>query len=287
MTSMTMVKTKPGARGAGVGAGVTVRRRIAAMALAGATAVAGMAGLSGVAGATTTHAGASITLHTAEKGPVGNCTLTAVAKGTPESSNPGKLYGITAGHCVDTKILGGKPVKITDKTGAVLADADELAQMTSMAQGVNSVGAIFNPANVNDYAIFPLDPSVTDTGMISSQIVTGVPQADAQLAQFASWFSPALAYGGIIDVNDLYPGQAVCKDGQTTGRTCGVILKVNKQTKEISAFIPAAQGDSGSPLHVRGADGKAYIVGGLSGGSPLLFNVFDGTYQHLLASNVR
>ena len=59
------------------------------------------------------------------------------------------------------------------------------------------------------------------------------------------------------------------------------MLSVNPGTAEVTALIPTIAGDSGSPLYVVDGKGVAHIVGNLSGGSPVLFNAFDGTRTQL------
>lgn len=241
----------------------TVLAALAATAAAVVPAVAAP-----VAGAaTSTHGGAPIVI-TTDKGSQALCTLNSVAvKG-------GTNYGVTAGHCLSPEELGGKPVKITTKTGQLLADRTDLQ---SSHYEMNGDASIYEPdAGLNDFAWFKLNSSVKpDVHGISSRPNTGIDELDTLLA------APRLESGNAVPVSQNLVGGIVCKDGAMTGRTCGPVLSVNTRTQEVFALIPAIAGDSGSPLYTLGADGKVHVVGTLSSGSPVLFNLFDGTQSHL------
>jgi hypothetical protein len=229
-----------------------------------ATAVA--AGAPAVASAATTHAGASILIHT-DKGSVGECTLNSVAVRGDQT------YGVTAGHCLNPEEFNGEqPVKITTGSGELLADAAGIADGGFVEDGGANPAA--PDAGLNDLGWFRLDGSVDADA-------TGV----SSVAQTGTLLDPLLS-GQRLEVGDQYPvgdslvGGLVCKDGAISGRTCGPVLSVNSASQEVFALIPAIAGDSGSPLYVIGGDGKAHVLGALSNGTPVLFNVFDGTWSH-------
>lgn len=220
-----------------------------------------------VAGATTTHGGAPIII-TAANDVQGMCTLNSVAV------QGDTYYGITAGHCLAPEEFGAAPVEITTANGELLADADDLSDSGYVLDG--SANFLDPNAGLNDFAWFRLDESVTpDATGISSQADTGIALLDPLLT------GERLETGDPVPVTQDLVGSLVCKDGAKTGRTCGPVLSVNTESQEIFAAIPAIAGDSGSPLYTIGDDGKAHIVGVLSNGSPVLFNVFDGTSSHL------
>lgn len=223
------------------------------------------------------HSGQSLTLHSPGRKDFGICTLTGVA-----ADSAGKLYGVTSGHCLDPKVTKREITTIKDRAGHVIAGPEQMAQAHFELSGKASISARdgYQPHGLNDIAWFPLAPGVTGANFIDSQVTTGIKQLDDSIANISKVATPPRALGAAIDVSQLRSGQWVCKDGQTTGRTCGVVLKVNAKTKEISALIPSIPGDSGAPLYTMGKDGKAHIVGNLTGGSPLLFNLFDGTRQY-------
>ncbi|WP_297006129.1 hypothetical protein [uncultured Corynebacterium sp.] len=228
-----------------------------------ATAIAAPA----VAGATTTHGGAPIVI-TADNGAQGLCTLNSVAV------SGGTYYGITAGHCLDPEEFGGQPVEISTDRGELLADADDIAAGGHILDGGANVA---DPnAGLDDFGWFRLDESVTpDVNGISSRANTGIPLLDPLLT------GQRLETGDPVPVTPNLVGGLVCKDGARTGRTCGPVLSVNAESQEVFAAIPAIAGDSGSPLYILGTDGRIHIVGTLSNGSPVLFNVFDGMQDHL------
>lgn len=217
--------------------------------------------------ATSTHAGAGIIVTTAD-GQEAICTMNSVVE------RGGTYYGVTAGHCLNPAELGSPVVKISTRDGGLLADSADI-----QAGGVVRSGTAnpFEPyAGLDDFGWFRLDESVTpDAGQVSSTAATGIPMLDDLLR------GANQPLGEPVPVSQNLVGRIVCKDGTMSGRTCGPVLAVNSRTEEVTALIPAIGGDSGSPLHVSGRDGKRHIVGTLSNGTPVLFNTFDGTRQHL------
>lgn len=258
---------------------MSTRTRVAAVAAAtaiSASLAAPVAAAPVAAAATSTpHAGSTILIETS-KG-TARCTLNSIATG-----DDGTVYGTTAGHCLDPVQLGAAPTKITDRNGNLIADKDDIDA------GGSLFGGSASPANpdggLDDFGWFRLDGTAApNSDSISSSPTTGIPPVDAALEQASGFLSPAQALGDPVPVSEGLVGQIVCKDGSSTGRTCGPVLSVNVESQEVFAFIPAISGDSGAPLTVGGADGKRHIVGTLSNGTPLLFNVFDGTEQRLAA----
>lgn len=236
-------------------------------AVLGALTLTAAAATPSVAGATTTHGGAPIVI-TADNGQEGMCTLNSVAV------RGDALYGITAGHCLAPEEFGGVPVKITTENGELLADTDDLRDSDYVLAGDASY--VDPDAGLDDFAWFRLNDSVDpDTTGISSRANTGIPLLDPLLT------GHRLETGDPVPVTDNLVGGLVCKDGAMTGRTCGPVLSVNTRSQEVFAAVPAIAGDSGSPLYVLGADGKIHVLGSLSNGSPVLFNVFEGTAAHL------
>lgn len=224
------------------------------------------AGAPAVAAAATTHAGASVLVHTAE-GSVGECTLNSVAVRGDQT------YGVTAGHCLNPASFNGEtPVQVTTTSGELLADAAGIADGGYVENG--AANPTDPQAGLDDLGWFRLDGSVdADEGGVASTATTGTP-LDLLLS------GQRLELGDQYPVGDELVGGLVCKDGAVSGRTCGPVLSVNAQSQEVFALIPAVSGDSGSPLYVIGDDGRAHILGALSNGTPVLFNVFDGTWSH-------
>lgn len=245
------------------------RRTAAAVALAATVVAVAPA----IVSATTTHGGAPIVI-TTEKGEQGLCTLNSVAQ-----NENNEYFGITAGHCLDEASLGSAPVRISTKDDKTLADAAGIKAGGHVMDGDTSV---FNlEPELNDFGWFKLADGVTPETTISSKPNTGIVQIDDLLA------APALETGEPMPVTNELVGKFLCKDGAMTGRTCGVVFAVNEESQEIAAMIPAIAGDSGSPMYVIGDDGKAHVVGTLSSGTPVLFNLFDGTRSHMGRLNLQ
>lgn len=252
---------------------MSTRTRVAAVAAATAIS-ASLAAPVAAAAPSNPHAGSTILIETSEG--TARCTLNSIA------TRGDTIYGTTAGHCLDSGHLGSKPTKITDRNGNLIADQSDIAAGGSRFDGSAS------PANpdggLNDFSWFRLNANAAPTAdSISSSPTTGSAPVDDALEQASGFLSPAQALGEPVPVSEGLVSQIVCKDGSSTGRTCGPVLSVNVESQEVFAFIPAISGDSGAPLTVGGADGKRHIVGTLSNGTPLLFNVFDGTAQQQLA----
>lgn len=250
---------------------MSTRTRVAAVAATAAIS-ASLAAPVAAAAPSNPHAGSTILIETSEGTAL--CTLNSIA------TRGDTVYGTTAGHCLDENQLGSEPTKITDRNGNLIADKDDIDA------GGSLFGGSASPANpdggLNDFGWFRLDGTAApNAGSISSSPTTGIPPVDDALEQASGFLSPAQALGDPVPVTDSLVGQIVCKDGSSTGRTCGPVLSVNVESQEVFAFIPATSGDSGAPLTVGGADGKRHIVGTLSNGTPLLFNIFDGTAQQL------
>lgn len=268
---MYLCTTAPQATTAGLDSSM-LRKSLARVCSAGALAVtlvtgAAVASPAMAGAATSTHAGDGIII-TSDNGDQGGCTLNSVTE------QNGAFYGITAGHCLNPEELGGLPVKVENMGGQLLADGEDIA-----AGGVvrGGTGSPFDPfESLDDFGWFRLDDTVApDTGSISSTSSIGVPVVD----DFLRGQSQPL--GEPVPVTQNLVGRIACKDGTMSGRTCGPILAVNSGSQEVTALIPAISGDSGSPLHVAGRDGKRHVVGALSNGTPVLFNTFDGTKEHL------
>lgn len=241
---------------------MTLMRKSATVAALTATVALAGAGVASAAGST--HAGDAIYL-TGASG-TARCSLTAVA------SKEGVDYGVTAGHC-----FGGNPTSIQDARGNVIANQDDIKAGKAMLDQSNG--------GLNDFAYFRLAPGTQTSNLVYSSPTLGIAPVDQFFADASRFF--ALPVGDPVPVTADMVGQPVCKDGSSTGRTCGVVLNANAKTQEIEALIPAISGDSGGVLHVAGADGKRHPVGTLSSGSPVLFNLFDGTLEHVDAAQLR
>lgn len=185
------------------------------------------------------------------------CTLNSVAR------RDGVLYGTTAGHCMAPRHNGAKVVRIHGADGSVIASNMKDSGYALEGRNGFSMGAEGPKPNViRDYGWFRLDPGVRDTGTTrGGSISIGYRDVDHRLTEAARIITPPMAIGGRLPISAVHPGQILCKDGGTTGRTCGPVVSTNPQTGEILALILSLPGDSGSPVWMTGRDGRAYIVG--------------------------
>lgn len=204
------------------------------------------------------------------------CTLTGVA------SSPSGKYGVTAGHCFANI---GEPKMVTTMYAERLSG--NLAGSRIIHKNNGNVLGAASGQPVNDFAMFPLARGVVDNGRIQSRPQTGIKPLDDGLRAITAPMSTNLPKGSTLDVSAVRPGQTVCKAGAVTGRTCGPVVTVNTKTNEITAMVPSIPGDSGSPMYVVGRDGKAHIVGNLSGGSLVVYKLYDGVKEHTVKHGVR
>lgn len=196
------------------------------------------------------------------------CTLAGTARDTQ-----GNEYGVTSGHCVDPAIFDG-----VQPTAIVGANGQQIADMTTL-QFQNQTGD-----NFSDIAWFRLADGVTGGNQLRGGGTNLAAPLSSESGLNAAIDAATVDFpvAGYISTSELRPGDVVFKDGQNTARTVGVVVSVDANTGAIFTIIPAIAGDSGAPLYVV-RDGKAYIVGNLNGGSPLLVNVFNGTQSQLAA----
>ena len=190
----------------------TLTKVASATVLTAVTAVGG-AGIAAAAGSA--HAGSAIFMQS-DRG-MGRCSLTAVA------SKDGVDYGVTAGHC-----LQGNVSRITDVNGEVIANQDDIAAGKAMLDESNG--------GLNDFAYFRLVKGTEVSNLVYSSPTLGIQPVDQFLVDASRFF--ALPVGDPVPVTQDMVGQPVCKDGSSTGRTCGVVLNGNVETQP--SFPPSA-----------------------------------------------
>lgn len=276
---MTRTKLKRGLAAAGIAVAISSGAAPAALADTPADFTQITTGATKATGGLQVHGGQAIVMVGKDGKALGRCTLTTTAR-----NGAGAQYGVTSGHCVDPKSTGGEVAAIKTIDGRTIASGAELSRAvvrhtTNPNIGITPRG--IGTGNVNDIAFFPLTPGVSGAPIVDSQITTGFSPVDRALGDVSRIVTPPRKLGAAMDVSQLKPGQLVYKDGAMTSRTAGVVLSVNPKTAEVTALIPTIAGDSGSPLYVVDGKGVAHIVGNLSGGSPVLFNAFDGTRTQL------
>lgn len=133
---------------------------------------------------------------------------------------------LTAGHC-----RGDGPV--TDRDG-------------------NVIGAVtLSRDNTPDGATITADYQITDWEAIA--LAPDVQMVDVLPGGRALVSDPNLAV--------QKPGQPVCHFGIITGETCGTINAVNNGWFTMTNGVVSQKGDSGGPVYVPTADGRAVIIG--------------------------
>lgn len=212
------------------------------------------------ASAAPVHPGDKIEIHLSD-GRMFLCTLNSVAR------KDGALYGISAGHCL-APVGSAKPVRIYSSDGELIAsdlrDSGYVYELGGVSVGTGGI----TPDGFKDQSWFRLDRHVAAAGSTrGGNLTLGLDRGmDNGLTQFARSINPDRAIGGRLPVSAVRVGQIVCKDGARTSRTCGPVVSTNPHTGEIVALLLSAEGDSGAPAWVTGRDGRAYIVGVVSGG---------------------
>ncbi|WP_175934280.1 hypothetical protein [Corynebacterium sp. Marseille-P4321] len=240
---------------------LAVRSLVLPLLLALAVALGGAVAAAPKASALAVYSGDQIVVRFSN-GDAYACTLNSVAR------KDGALWGITAGHCL-SPIGGARPV------GVYAADNATPIASDLRGSGVQFVGGR-GANNFTDVAWFRLDGHVQDAGAARGGNYS-VPflGGNTPLTQVTRTLHPNRAIAGRLPVSALRIGQIVCKDGGTTGRTCGPVIRVNADSGEIWALMLSAVGDSGSPVYTLGPDRRAYIVGVHSRGGYGVLSVAD------------
>lgn len=282
---MTRTTLKCGLAAAGIAVAISSGAAPAALADTPAEFTQITTGTLKATGGLQVHGGQAIVMVGKDGKALGRCTLTTTAR-----NSSGAEFGVTSGHCLNPKSVGSEVAAVKTIDGRTIASGAELSRAVVRHTTQPNIGITprgIGTGNINDIAFFPLAPGVHGASIVDSQITTGFSPVDRALGDVSRIVTPPRKLGATMDVSQLKPGQLVYKDGAMTSRTAGVVLSVNPGTAEVTALIPTIAGDSGSPLYVVDGKGVAHIVGNLSGGSPVLFNAFDGTRTQLAQDGLR
>jgi hypothetical protein len=152
-----------------------------------------------------------------------NCTLTAIGY---DSSN--NLVGISAGHCADNAATNDPTwanVTAEKDTDAGVIGTVVYKVFAGHGLGIFSPQPNWNDAKNKDYVVILFNkdkvvPQKTVGGVTISSVAPGSP---AVLTQ-------------------------VCKIGRTSGKTCGMVARVNSPQTFDTQSMNSSGGDSGSPV---------------------------------------
>ena len=186
--------------------------------------------------------GTGVTLKTVPHGGANDsCSITAVGH-----DNASRLVALVAGHCLrdpnnpTQQLPAGQPIY---KTVAPVANTQ-----IGVSTGVQAWGGLGTvPQSTLDYAVIELDPSVVIPSSLSEDGTLSV---------------TSFGTAGLF--------QNVCKDGISTGNTCGIIIQASNPNY-YKGYASMWNGDSGSPVVKAGTGVLVAMAVGLDSSNPSQF----------------
>jgi hypothetical protein len=139
--------------------------------------------------------------------------------------DPVARIAFSAGHC-----RGSGPV--TDRTGRVIG------VVTTSRDNTPDGSVVRVDQVISDYETIALNPDVAVNNLL--------PGGRALVADA---------------VAPMAVGQQVCHFGIVTGESCGTVERINNGWFTMTNGVVSQKGDSGGPVYVPTADGKAVMVG--------------------------
>lgn len=211
-------------------------RRVRALLVSLCVSVAAAFGGAPAAQAYTVYPGDNIRIQFSD-GAVYICTLNSVAQ------RDGAMWGVTAGHCLIPR-HGTVPVRILASDGRTVLAANLNGHGVKSENGGSAWW-------FSDTGWFQFDPHVSHGGALRGGNITDrALGSDSQLTAATRAIHPKRPIAGRAPISWVRVGQIVCKDGGTTSRSCGPVIRVNYNTGEIYTLMLTVGGDSGSPLYL-------------------------------------
>lgn len=173
----------------------------------------------------------------------------------------GFTYAVTAGHCLDG--VDGRAYRVTALDGTVLAADLNAAPRWEVPNRVP-----FRIPGGYDSGMFRLDAgvvAVTDRVRSAGHPSAAHAPAGSVDPGAGARVSPPVPFDPRpLPLTEVRLGEQICKDGDTTARTCGIVLHVNPAFGEVYSTMASWMGDSGGAGYVW-RDGVARNVGIVSG----------------------
>lgn len=151
-----------------------------------------------------------------------------------------------------TSAIADDRVPIGGGAGIVI-DGDTMCTLTSI--GNDNTGQLigFTSAHCGGPGAQVAAEAAQDRGVVGT-MVAGNDSLDYAVIRFdPAKVAPVANYGG-FQIDGIGPdpatGEVVCKDGRTTGNSCGVVFGPGQDPGTIVAQLCGQQGDSGGPVTV-------------------------------------
>jgi hypothetical protein len=170
-----------------------------------------------------------------------------------------RLAGAVVAFCAATSVgLVGSPARADDRLqlgggAGIVVNGDTLCTLTTI--GTDGKGELigFTSAHCGGLGAQVAAESAKDRGTVGT-MVAGNDTLDYAVIQFdPAKVAPVANFGGFV-INGIGPdpafGQVACKQGRTTGNSCGVTWGPGEDPGTIVMQVCGQPGDSGGPVTV-------------------------------------